>query len=544
MHVDALQPENLLGQTEMAPAAGERAARAADLPVRHVGLLLDPARLCLAHREIAARLIGEAGLDVTFLTGRAQRPSPSSLELLLDLERLVHRITGPRLADRIDWRTLEVPAHSPAESPDLIVDLCGDETAQPTGRLLRVLYDGMPGESFLIGALVAGRMPTIELEETGTGFVWARGIPCADNAASLLDALECALARVVTLVVSLARARAPLRPASRSAARPSRLRDMAAFEATSLAHSIVHRLYRLCFYSPHWRTCWRLLDGPDLWQTRSLLGTSWSILPDPGFRFYADPFPFVHEGRTYLFVEDLDHRTNKGVISVVPFDDHGPSGPAEPVLEEPWHLSYPFVFAHEGHVWMIPESSANRTVTLYRADPFPYRWVPEEVLISNVEASDATVIRHDGCFWMLAATRDGAGSWSDTLSIFSAPRLRGPWRPHGANPLLVDRAAARPAGAIVVRDGKLWRPVQDCSAGYGTGIGLVEITRLTHDTFEQRTHAILRADPSWPGRRLHTLNRAGRLECIDGAAYSPRSRRLAHRLQTWSGRRDPVQWRA
>jgi hypothetical protein len=37
---------------------------------------------------------------------------------------------------------------------------------------------------------------------------------------------------------------------------------------------------------------------------------------------------------------------------------------------------------------------------------------------------------------------------------------------------------------------------------------------------------------------LHTLNRAGRLECIDGSAYSPRNRRLARMLEVWSGRRE------
>ena len=41
------------------------------------------------------------------------------------------------------------------------------------------------------------------------------------------------------------------------------------------------------------------------------------------------------------------------------------------------------------------------------------------------------------------------------------------------------------------------------------------------------------------GRRLHTLNCAGSLEFIDGAAHSPRSRVLARRLQPWSGRREP-----
>jgi hypothetical protein len=96
---------------------------------------------------------------------------------------------------------------------------------------------------------------------------------------------------------------------------------------------------------------------------------------------------------------------------------------------------------------------------------------------------------------------------------------------------------------MFMRDGKLWRPVQDCALGYGTGIGLAEVVRLDHDGFEQRVHDVLRADPDWPGRRFHTLNRAGRLECIDGSAYSPRSRRLAQRLEGWSGRRElPGHW--
>jgi hypothetical protein len=187
---------------------------------------------------------------------------------------------------------------------------------------------------------------------------------------------------------------------------------------------------------------------------------------------------------------------------------------------------------------MIPESSANRTVSLYRADPFPLRWMHEVTLLNGIEASDATVVRHGDRFWMFAATRDGTGSWSDTLSLFHATDIRGPWTAHPANPVLVDQASARPAGAIVMRDGALWRPVQDCTHGYGTGIGLAEIMRLDDEGFAQRVHAVLRAPADWPGRRLHTLNRAGRLECIDGAAHSPRSRRMAAVLESWSGRRN------
>ena len=514
-----------------------RTARSSFASVRHVALVIDPARARNVHREIATRLTREAGIRVTIRRGRAAEPLPSSVGLLLGLERLIDRSTASRLSDPLDIARWPLPEPAANDAPDIVIDFCGGETP-PGQRTLRVLYDGLPDEAVLLGALLAGRMPVIEIADAQTNLAVSRGTACADNAGTILGAFECVLARVVNLVVSAVRGWATLGLAPPATARAARLQDVIAFEAKALAHSAVRRLYHLCCYAPHWRTCWRFVDGPGLLDTGTVAGTSWNVIPDPGFRFYADPFPFVHEGRTYVFVEDLDHRTNKGIISVVPFDARGPTGPAQPVLEEPWHLSYPFVFAHEGQVWMIPESSANRAITLYRAEAFPHRWVRETTLVADIEASDATIVHHHGSFWMFAATRDGAGSWSDTLSLFSAPDPRGPWQPHPGNPILIDQATARPAGVMVKRDGKLWRPVQDCSGGYGTGIGLVEILRLDRDAYEQRLHTVLRPDPSWPGRRFHTLNRSGRLECIDGAAHSPRSRWLARRLEDWSGRRE------
>src|SRR5215510_3898055 len=100
------------------------------------------------------------------------------------------------------------------------------------------------------------------------------------------------------LVPAVASGVHPLAPVQRAATRSIRLRDIVAFEAKSLATTLVRRLVYLCCYSPHWRTCWRFVDGPDLWDTRTLDGTSWNVVPDPGVRFYADPFPFVREGRT------------------------------------------------------------------------------------------------------------------------------------------------------------------------------------------------------------------------------------------------------
>jgi hypothetical protein len=249
-------------------------------------------------------------------------------------------------------------------------------------------------------------------------------------------------------------------------------------------------------------------------------------LADDGLHFFADPFPVVKDGRTYLFVEDFEHALGRGVISAVEFDDSGPLGTPRPVLDTGFHLSYPFVFAHAGEMWMVPESCADASVSLYRATRFPGGWVKHSTLLSGLVASDATLIEHGGRWWMFATVQDDSGSFSDALHVWSAGDLLGPWRPHRHNPVLVDVAQARPAGRVVQRDGKLVRPVQDCRGGYGAALGLAEIVRLDDDAFEQRIVSVMRPGAAWPGYKLHTLNRAGRLECIDGSARAPRWRWL------------------
>jgi hypothetical protein len=227
-------------------------------------------------------------------------------------------------------------------------------------------------------------------------------------------------------------------------------------------------------------------------------------------------------GRAALFFEDLDHRVGKGVISVIEFDASGPTGPARLALEEPWHLSYPFVFARDGHLWMVPESSTRDDVALYRCVEFPSRWERHATLLSGVEAADATLFERDGLWWMMAATRPHAGGYSDTLSLYFADALAGPWRAHPGNPIFVDSRRARPAGGVIARGGRWLRPVQDCGDAYGGALGLAEITRLDREGFSQIELAVVRPGPFWPGRKLHTWNRSGRLEVIDGAAINPK----------------------
>ena len=302
---------------------------------------------------------------------------------------------------------------------------------------------------------------------------------------------------------------------------------MLACEARNLSHSVVRRLYHLCCFAPHWRIGWRMGDSEGVAERAHLGGLPWRVLADPGNRFYADPMPIQVNGRYFIFFEDFPHQTQKGIISFVEVDNNGPVGPVRPVLEENWHLSYPFLVVHNGHIFMIPESSGNREVVLYRADPFPSKWVRHATLLSGISFSDATLLEHDGLFWMFGTSHDGLGSPSDTLSIFWSKRLEGPWQPHALNPILVDGVGARPAGPCIRMGDRLLRVTQDCSTGYGRAIALFEILQLDPLNYRQRLLKLVSPELAWPGRRLHTLARSGALECIDGSASSPRSRTVS-----------------
>jgi hypothetical protein len=140
------------------------------------------------------------------------------------------------------------------------------------------------------------------------------------------------------------------------------------------------------------------------------------------------------------------------------------------------------------------------------------------VLVEGRELFDATLLDHGGRYWLLAAERDGAGSTSDMLVAFHAERLEGPWTPHKANPILIDRAAARPGGAFVRVGRRIVHPVQDGTLGYGGGLGLSDMIRLDEEKVELSQPVPVLGARNWPYPKIHTLNRAGALEVIDGLA--------------------------
>lgn len=274
---------------------------------------------------------------------------------------------------------------------------------------------------------------------------------------------------------------------------------------------------------PFWRRLipgkqWRLLAGkvdglPDDFSALR------PLMP-PKDRSWADPFPIVCEGRCWVFIEEVVHHPKKGRLAVFELKDDGSPGPLTVILERPYHLSYPNVFEHDGAWWMIPESRANRTVDLYRCVEWPHRWEHELTLFRDAEIVDVTLWQRDGRWWLFGGTpSEPGGNASGQLCLWSADSpLSDQWTPHPANPIVADRACARPGGRVFEHEGQLIRPAQDCSVRYGYGLKLMAIEEWTETTYRETELKTYKPDFA-PGLiATHTFNRAGDWLLADVAA--------------------------
>jgi hypothetical protein len=244
--------------------------------------------------------------------------------------------------------------------------------------------------------------------------------------------------------------------------------------------------------------------------------SGYQLMLPPNDRFYADPFLFEKNGKTYLFLEDLRYSEGRALISCCELNSDGTHGPVFEVLRRPYHLSYPFLFEEGGEIYMIPETKGNRTVELYRATNFPSEWTLESTLLNDIYAVDATILKRNGKYWMFVGISNGRYSNCDELGIFFSDALKGPWTPHPSNPVVSDVRRARPAGAFFEDQGRLIRPSQDCAKAYGYATVFSEVVTLTETEYEERP--IARVNPDWVKGNLgtHTYTRTDQFEVIDG----------------------------
>ena len=224
-------------------------------------------------------------------------------------------------------------------------------------------------------------------------------------------------------------------------------------------------------------------------------------------KFVADPF-LVREGTTWnLFFEVYNRSTRQGDLALATSPNTWLWDYRTVILDEPFHLSYPYVFQWEGEYYLIPESYEASSVRLYKADTFPTHWSFVATLVEGRDYVDNSIAFYDGYWWLFSSVTS-----NDTLYLFYSEQLTGPYVEHPASPIVSqDRHKARPSGRLLVFEDRLFRYTMDVDPPQGTHmVWAYEITAISPTAYEEQLaveHPILQPDEAgWNATAMHQLD--------------------------------------
>ncbi len=510
---------NLLPEKQIRTHATLRSAGKVLVEVKIV-LVLPSRRLWPWHAALIAELARRGPLEVQL---SPSRPYPVATRLWLALERVAfgHCGAAPIRPEGLGITAtrqggafaegdilIDLDAHA-ADGP---ADIGQADTGPPAGlrRRLSLRFNGQPDEAALFTALQGRRSPRLEVVEAD-GRVLAVSQAAVERRDELGRGLGYAHARLLALVLRALDGSSPA-----SAPPPSTTAGgatLAGFVQQALPAKIAAKLSAGRSEQETWRVALRRAPGDD--DGRPPGPTGFSLAAGPPDAFHADPFLFEHGGETFLFVEAYPWATRKGVIACARLGPDGRPQAFETVLEQPFHLSYPQVFAHRGEILMLPETASRRRLELYRASDFPRGWKRVAVMLEGLRIADATLLQYEDRWWLFASLAEHGGSSQDELFAWHGPSPFGPWTAHTRNPLVSDVRAGRPAGRFVQRGDRLYRPAQDSEAGYGSGLVWCEVLELTPETYREREAARWRGEDFGRFTGVHTFTEAGGFEAID-----------------------------
>ena len=235
-------------------------------------------------------------------------------------------------------------------------------------------------------------------------------------------------------------------------------------------------------------------------------GKEWLLNPQPKSLRKLPADPMIASGRTpsfgsaatsgSSFAKSGSMTSRTGTSPSWKFHRQAkPLSPAKPVLVKDHHLSYPFLFEHEGALYMVPEGGQGRTIDVYQCEEFPDRWRKRATLKRNLRYADATLLEYQAKWWLFVTIKRGVFALSRDLFIFWADTpLTDQWHAHPANPVVRGLKYARPAGRLFELGGRLFRPSQECLVRYGHSLRINEVLRLDAKRYQERLATTVRPD--------------------------------------------------
>lgn len=234
--------------------------------------------------------------------------------------------------------------------------------------------------------------------------------------------------------------------------------------------------------------CWTLFIGNGDFLEATLNEINPIKLPKGVF--WADPFLFKYKDTTYVFFENFPYSEKKGKISCGVIKNNEVVNVID-ILDLEYHLSYPFVFEEDGEIYLMPETSANNRLEIYKCINFPKKWELFSTAFEGEHVVDAFFYNDSLKQKWLFINKMGAPntSFDNELYIYKVDSIKlNLIEPHKQNPVIIDSRVARNGGDIFKYKNEFYRPSQRNTDGiYGKALNINKIEKLSLEEYSEKT---------------------------------------------------------
>jgi len=224
-------------------------------------------------------------------------------------------------------------------------------------------------------------------------------------------------------------------------------------------------------------------------------------------KFVADPFLIKEDNTWNLFFEVYNNNTKQGDLAVATSKNTWTWKYEKVIIDEPFHLSYPYVFKTDDGYYLIPESFEANSIRLYKADVFPTKWSFVKTLVEGRDYVDNSIVYYNNKWWLFSSVTS-----NDKLYLHYADSLAGPWKEHPQSPIVDgDIHKSRPSGRLLIYEGKLYRFTMDIDPPAGTHqVMAYQITEVTPENYSeklaQEAPVVMPSGSGWNGQAMHQLD--------------------------------------
>ena len=243
------------------------------------------------------------------------------------------------------------------------------------------------------------------------------------------------------------------------------------------------------------------------------------VIKNPKSRWFADPFFIKRNKKHYIFFEDYDIKKKIGAISCVELNKNNSIKFHKNIIKEKFHLSFPFLFKFNNELYLIPETSVDKSIKLYKCTKFPNKWVFVKNLINDINCVDTIIFKHQKFWYLLTCMMSKKNIYNKLVGYYSKNPIEVKWNIIKKFPLVSEYNGGRNGGIIhdslknIYRVGQIQLPGR-----YGYGHTINRLIKISKDNYKEQCLKNQFNDLNNLGH-VHTINSKNNFTVIDFSVW-------------------------